>query len=111
MQCNETTDAARVSACAISRRAVDDRPCGRQEKVKLRWRQFWLSRGGSHFMGRMATRLGSLGFGPYRCLYPLAWIQPRQGYIAPSAEIIDVDLRRGSGVFIGERVVIARRAG
>src|SRR3954452_5753478 len=69
------------------------------DRITLRWRQFWLSRGGARSLGRLATRLGSLGVGPYRCRYPLAWVQPRQGYIDPSAEIIGVDLRRGIGVF------------
>lgn len=75
-----------------------------------RWRRFWLAQGGYSVWGRIATRLGGLGVSKYRALVPLALIHPR-GYIAPSAEIIDVDLRLGPHVFIGERAVIARWSG
>lgn len=75
--------------------------------VVSRWRRFWLGQGGAGFKGRTATRLGSIGVSKYRGLIPLASIHPK-GYIDPSAEIIQVDLRLGEHVFIGERVVIAR---
>jgi acetyltransferase-like isoleucine patch superfamily enzyme len=82
-----------------------------KERLIRRWRQFWLSKGGHDRRGRFATRLGSLGIGPFRHLYPLASVQPQKGYIAPSAEVIDVDLRLGKCAFIGERVVVARWGG
>jgi acetyltransferase-like isoleucine patch superfamily enzyme len=44
-------------------------------------------------------------------LTSLAEIAPAKGFFAPSAEIIDIDLRVGSSVFIGEHVVIARWGG
>jgi acetyltransferase-like isoleucine patch superfamily enzyme len=44
-------------------------------------------------------------------LYPLVWYVPSRGFIAPSARIIDVKLRQGERVFIGQRVVIARSTG
>jgi acetyltransferase-like isoleucine patch superfamily enzyme len=46
----------------------------------------------------------------FRRRYALAHLTPK-GYVHPEAEIIDVDLRLGEHVFIGERVVIARWKG
>ena len=76
-----------------------------------RWRRFWLSHGGCNRSGRVATWLGTIGGGSYRALHALASVVPSKGYIAPSAEIIEVELRLGLNVFVGERVVIARWAG
>lgn len=45
--------------------------------------------------------------GSHRQLQPLVWVAPPRGFIAPSARIAGVDLRLGSRVFIGDRVVIA----
>jgi acetyltransferase-like isoleucine patch superfamily enzyme len=74
------------------------------------WRMFWLQRAGYGFWGRMGSRLASLGVRGSRCRYALAVMTPK-GYIHPEAEIIDVDLRLGSHVFIGERALIARWGG
>jgi acetyltransferase-like isoleucine patch superfamily enzyme len=83
-----------------------------ERRVVGRWRRFWLARGGYDRWGRMASWLGSLGYGTYRHLGQLVWEAPyERGFIAPSAEIIDVDLRLGPRVFIGERVVIAKWSG
>jgi len=46
----------------------------------------------------------------FRRRYALAHLTPK-GYIHPDAEIIDIDLRLGKNVFIGERVVVARWKG
>lgn len=73
-----------------------------------RWRRFWLSRGGYSRFGRFATRMGSLGTDPFKGLHHLRMIAPANGYIAPSAEIVNVDLRMSPQAFIGERVMIAR---
>jgi acetyltransferase-like isoleucine patch superfamily enzyme len=74
------------------------------------WRAFWLRRGGYNFTGRMASRLASLGMRNSRVRYGLADMTPK-GYIHPEAEIIDVDLRLGSNVFIGERALVAHWGG
>ncbi|NNM28841.1 MAG: acyltransferase [Akkermansiaceae bacterium] len=79
---------------------------GMVEKIITRWRRFWLNRGGWTPAGRMATRLAAIGVRHYRGRYPLARLS-RKGYVAPSAEIVDVDLQLGAHVMIGERVVIA----
>lgn len=69
-----------------------------------RWRVFWLWRAGYGFWGRQAARLASIGLGRYRRQSDLAWSTPR-GFITATAEI-DVDLRLGANVFIGDRAVI-----
>jgi acetyltransferase-like isoleucine patch superfamily enzyme len=74
------------------------------------WQTFWLGFGGHSYPGRIASRLGSLGARGYRGRYVLAHLTPK-GYIHPEAEVIDVDLRLGKNVFIGERAVIARWKG
>ncbi len=79
-----------------------------RDRLINRWRQFWLWRGGYDRFGRFASWLGSLGVGTHRQLHRLVWIAPARGFIAPSARVVGVDLRMGSHVFIGERVVIAR---
>jgi Acetyltransferase (isoleucine patch superfamily) len=79
-------------------------------KLVRRWRVFWLWRGGPDAFGRFATRLASIGAGSYRHRTALSALT-RKGYISPAAEIIDVPLERGSNVFIGERVTIARWSG
>jgi acetyltransferase-like isoleucine patch superfamily enzyme len=71
---------------------------------------FWLLRGGYTFSGRIGSRLAAIGMQGYRRRYSLAHMTPK-GYIHPEAEIIDVDLRLGANVFIGERAVIARWKG
>lgn len=58
----------------------------------------------------MGSRLASLGVSGYRARYGLAGMTAK-GYIHPDAEIIDVDLRLGSNVYIAERAVIARWRG
>lgn len=79
-----------------------------RDRLINRWRQFWLWRGGYDRFGRLATWMGSLGVGTHRQLHGLVWIAPPRGFIAPSARVAGVDLRMGSHVFIGERVVIAQ---
>ena len=71
------------------------------------WARSWLRYGGPRPLGKLATRVASLGVDPYRGLYTLAQISP-SGYFAPSAEVINVDLRLGKHVLVGDRVVIAR---
>jgi acetyltransferase-like isoleucine patch superfamily enzyme len=75
-----------------------------------RWRGFWLWRAGYTSWGRMCSRLATLGLGAYKKQYPLAMMSVK-GFIAPSAEIIDIHPRLGAHVFVGERVVIARWSG
>lgn len=73
--------------------------------VVARWTLFWLRIGGVSRLGRLAFRLAGLFTPPYKGRAALARKTPR-GYIAPSAVIHCRDLRRGAGVFIGERVTI-----
>ncbi len=75
-------------------------------RVTNRWRIFWLYRAGYGFWGRIGSRLARLGVGGYRHEVALTWLT-RKGYISPHAEI-DVDLRLGSNVFIGDRTAIIR---
>ncbi|MHC1766883.1 MAG: DapH/DapD/GlmU-related protein [Verrucomicrobiia bacterium] len=79
-----------------------------RDRLINRWRQFWLWRGGFDRLGRLATWMGSLGVGTHRQLHRLVWIAPPRGFIASSACVVGVDLRMGSHVFVGERVVIAQ---
>lgn len=81
-----------------------------KRKLVERWRVFWLLRASYNSWGRIASRLASVGLSGYRRRYGLAYMTEK-GYIHPQAEIIDVDLRLGSNVFIGERAVIARWQG
>ena len=92
-------------------RTVDDRQKFMTigQRLVRRWRVFWLWRAGPGFRGRMASRMAGFGLGRYRGQTTLAWMTPK-GYIAPDAEI-DVDLRRGSNVLVGERAVILRSGG
>lgn len=69
------------------------------------WQAFWLSRAGRGWRGRLATRIATAG-GKHSRGPGLAALAPR-GYIAPSAELIDVDLRLKANVFIGERALLA----
>ena len=78
-------------------------------RLVRRWRMFWLWRAGYGFWGKIASRFASIGVGRYRGQCGLAWMTPK-GFIAPDAEI-DVDLRLGEHVFVGERSVILRTSG
>ena len=80
------------------------------QKIRLTrrvWIRFWLSFGGRGTIGRLATRIAGIGMDPYRGRYAMAGISPN-GYVAPSAEIVNVDLKLGKHVLLGERVLIAR---
>jgi acetyltransferase-like isoleucine patch superfamily enzyme len=80
------------------------------ERLVRRWRVFWLWHAGFGFWGRIGSRLASIGFRPFRNEYALARMA-RKGFISPTAQIIDVDLRLGHWTYIGERAVIARWRG
>ena len=71
------------------------------------WRRFWLGFGGRGIGGKLATRIAAIGVQPYRGRHILARLSPK-GYLAPNTEIIDVELRLGKHVFVGERVLFAR---
>lgn len=70
------------------------------------WRRFWLARGAGGWRRRLCTRLALLGSGAWPDRSGLAALSPR-GCIAPSAELIEADLRLGTHVFIGERAILA----
>jgi acetyltransferase-like isoleucine patch superfamily enzyme len=75
------------------------------EALKYRWTIFWMRYAGLNPFGRFATRLATLFGPPHKASYKLADMTP-QGYIAPSAIIYHSDLRLGSNVLIGDRVII-----
>lgn len=83
--------------------------CRFANSLVRRWRVFWLQRSGYGWWGRIGTRLASCGVGRYRGQAMLAWMTPK-GYTAPDAEI-NLDLRRGLHVLVGERAVILRSSG
>jgi acetyltransferase-like isoleucine patch superfamily enzyme len=69
------------------------------------WIHFWMRFAGLSPFGRIATRLATWFAPPYVARCYLAWLTPR-GYVAPGTIIRHADLRLGTKVFIGERVVI-----
>lgn len=81
-----------------------------RKRLVRRWRIFWLFHAGYGFWGRIGSRLASLGLGAYRQQAALGRMT-RKGFISPKAEIVDVDLRRGTHIFVGEHAVITRSSG
>lgn len=77
------------------------------QKASRAWARFWLRYGGPGPFGKIATHIASVGVDPYRGRYALAYLSPA-GYFAPSAEVVNIDLRLGKHVLVGDRVVIAR---
>jgi acetyltransferase-like isoleucine patch superfamily enzyme len=69
------------------------------------WIRYWMRFAGLNRFGRIATRLATWFAPPYFARCYLAWLSPR-GYVAPGTIIHHTDLRLGTRVFIGERVVI-----
>lgn len=83
--------------------------CRFVNRLVRRWRVFWLWRAGTGFWGRIGSRLASCGVGRYRGQTTLACMTAK-GYTAPDAEI-NLKLRRGANVLVGERSVILRSSG
>jgi acetyltransferase-like isoleucine patch superfamily enzyme len=77
---------------------------------KWQWTRFWMRLAGPSRLGRMAGRMAVLFAPPYKGRRYLAGLNP-QGFVAPSATVYGVDLRRGSHVLIGDRVVLYGRNG
>lgn len=69
------------------------------------WVRFWMRYAGFSIFGRIATRLATWFAPPHKARVHLAYMNPK-GYIAPSATIYHPQLRLGSNVFIGDRVII-----
>jgi acetyltransferase-like isoleucine patch superfamily enzyme len=69
------------------------------------WIRFWMRFAGLSPLGRLATRFATWFAPPFyeRCY--LAWLNPK-GYVAPGTVLHHCELRLGTRVFIGERVVI-----
>jgi acetyltransferase-like isoleucine patch superfamily enzyme len=78
------------------------------DRIKNRWRRFWLAQRNPTIWRRFSSTMAGLGVPPYKGRTALAWLHPN-GYIAPSANIRSEDLRLGKHVFIGERVVVYRQ--
>lgn len=71
----------------------------------LLWTAFWMRFAGLSVPGRIATWVATWFAPPFKARRYLARLNPK-GYIAPSADIYQANLRLGANVFIGERVVI-----
>jgi PAS domain S-box-containing protein len=83
------------------------------EQLLILWARFWMRYSGLTPIGRLATWLATrapLPYFPYYDRHYIATFHPL-GYVAPSATVSHPDLRRGSQVFIGERVSILGEAG
>jgi acetyltransferase-like isoleucine patch superfamily enzyme len=78
------------------------------EILTRRWPRFWMRFAGLSPLGRAATWLATWFARPHKARVYLARMNPR-GYIAPSATIYHSDLRLGSNIFIGDRVIIFQR--
>ena len=74
-------------------------------RPKWAWTVCWMRFAGTGRFGRFASRMATAAAPPYKARRYLAGLHP-QGYIAPDAELHQVDLRRGAHTFIGERVVV-----
>lgn len=81
-----------------------------RKRFVRRWRIFWLFHSGIGFWGRIGSRLASLGLGAYRQQATLGRMT-RCGFISPKAEIVDVDLRRGTHTFVAAHAVITASPG
>lgn len=73
--------------------------------LKMRWVRFWMRFAGLNAIGRIATRLATWFALPHKAGIYLAYLNNR-GYIAPSAIIHHSELRSGTNIFIGDRVII-----
>lgn len=69
------------------------------------WSRFWMQFAGLGYFGRFATWLASWFTPPYSARRYLARYNAK-GYIAPSAIIYHSQLRLGSHMFVGDRVLI-----
>lgn len=69
------------------------------------WVRFWMRFAGLSVLGRIATHIATWFAPPYYDRVPLSWLNPK-GYVAPGTVLHHRDLRLGTRVFIGERVVI-----
>ena len=67
--------------------------------------RFWMHFAGLNTIGRIATRLATWFALPHKASTYLAYLNNR-GYIAPSAIIHHSDLRSGTNILIGDRVII-----
>ncbi len=72
---------------------------------KKRWIWFWMRHAGLTTCGQIATRLATWFAPPHKASVYLASMNP-QGYIAPSAILFHSDLKLGSNILIGDRVII-----
>lgn len=70
-----------------------------------KWRIYWLSKGSSDRLGRLAFYFASLFAPPHKAAVALAMMTAR-GYIDPGATIFHPQLHLGENVYIGNRVHI-----
>jgi acetyltransferase-like isoleucine patch superfamily enzyme len=71
----------------------------------LIWTAFWMRFAGLSVLGRIATCIATWFAPPFKARRYLARLNSK-GYISPSANIYQANLRLGANVFIGERVDI-----
>lgn len=74
------------------------------------WTRFWMRYAGLSPRGRIATRLAVIFAPPFQARKHLRFMNP-QGYISPSATIYHSQLRMGTHVFIGDRVMLIQAEG
>jgi acetyltransferase-like isoleucine patch superfamily enzyme len=72
------------------------------------WSLFWMQFAGLGFLGRIAARLAAWFAPPHKGRVVLARMS-RRGYIEPTATIYHSNLRLGTHIFIGDRVMIFQR--
>lgn len=76
-----------------------------RNRILRRWRRFWLGMSGPQGFGRAAAWLASRHAVPYHQMSYLADLSPR-GFIAPGARVAHPELRLGSHVYLGDRVIV-----
>ncbi len=76
-----------------------------RRKCKSAWMRFWMHFAGPGTLGRFATRLASWFAPPYYARCYLAHFNPK-GYVSPSATIYHTNVKLGTNIFIGDRVMI-----
>ena len=76
-----------------------------------RWMRFWVRRGGTGPVGRLASRLAAWVAPPHWGRVPLLAGQSPRGYIDATATAYHSDLRLGRNVYVGPGVQIFETAG
>jgi len=76
-----------------------------EKKIRRKWMRIWMRYSNTGTLGKIATQIASLATPPYYARIQLSKIH-NNGYISPEAEIKHTNFKRGSHVFIDDRVLI-----